>query len=1160
MNGHNFFIHQSNRAEVLARELAHLLTRYRKQAFSLKPDVVLVNNYEMGQWLAIQIAEETGICANVEFRLAGSFLWQRALGVAAAQDPDVITKEQLTWLIFRLLHHGDPDETDAAKGHDVQAETGLFRYLERCPSQDLFSLSSALADTFDRYLNYRPDMLRQWEKGLAQEEQDWQPWLWAGLSRLRQGRQFRVDYLSDLAKGFLQGKIPADFPERLFVFGISHMPPLHMELLHAISGSVPVHLFILNPCRRYWLDIRPEKFRSAAKNRLAHEDVESLFPAGNPLLASMGQAGRAFLTRLYGFEFFEGKDLFIKNEKGPDGADLADPVVETPGTLHTIQDDLLELRALEPDNRPEITSDDDSIRIHSCHSPLRQVEVLHDCLVDLFETDPDITPEKVLIMAPNMKEFSPLIKAVFDAAPEEQRLPYFLAEMPLDQSNPAIYAFLKLFSACKQQITAPDLIDLLSLPVVMARYNIDEQDVSIVRNWIRGSGARRGIVQLSSGLTVYENTLAFGLDRLYAAYSFPESSDTALLPEFSLCPYDTALEGDDAARLSFLSAFTFHLHELSEKLMPEGKDGLTCLEWRDLFDWIIRAFLCQDMEEAGQEIEVLKETLSGILTAVEEAEIERLDYRQMLPVVHHYLSKTPPPRSFITGRITFSNMVPMRALPFDVICLLGMNSGEFPRRPIFPAFDLVARDFRPGDRIPRDEDRYLFLETLICARRKLWIFYEGRRQKDDAPLAPSTVVDELLSYIDDRFSPPDEGYKKASDAVKIQHPLQPFSRRYLDGRMDGRYRVYCPVWCPVDEEGNFLKRQEVPPFCREPIPLDQEEREGLLTVSPKDLGWFFASPCRHFLMKRLGIDAAIVDDAIEADEPDALGNSARILVMNRLLDLAKTGPPEDLEEIFRPLPMLMKARGEMPPLFLGKVKWQRFLSDFKPKLDNFINKKIKVFGVPETPLLIEGSTIQLSENLTIEVSGMAGKVNGSGTLLEYTEHGQIYNTFRARMWAIDILLSCARPEEWKGDIVIAVMGGTNLELKALDPEDAQEMATVLARLYLQGLEAPLPLIPRYSYPFAKEFLKNKKNEQKSQLIQTLMEDEVPQEVAEEHLEPVIEKLINGSRFNSYGARWDEYAFRTKRRGGLEPLLWSHSFRKSALQFFNGFFAYYRKGV
>ncbi len=1149
------FIYQSNRAEVLAQELARTLGQYRQQAFCLEPDVVLVNNYEMAQWLAIQVAEALGICANVDFRLAGSFLWQQALGLSSAMETGVITKERLTWLIFRLLS-GQDDES--ASGEDATEKANeLATYIKRCPSQDLFSLSSSLADTFDRYLNYRPDMLRKWENGESPEEHRWQAWLWRRLSGLKQGRQFRVEYLSHLADGFLKGHIPEGFPKRLFVFGISHMPPIHMELLYTICRAVPVHLFLLNPCRRYWLDIRVEKYRAKAVDRLDHEGVDSLFPAGNPLLASMGQAGRAFLARLYGFEFFEGKDLFFQSAQGPDWA--AQEGGKRPCLLHTIQDDILDLRGPETGQRPRISPGDDSIRVHSCHSALRQVEVLHDCLIHLFETNPDITPDRVLVMAPNMEDYAPLVRAVFEAAPAERRLPCFIADTPLDQSNQAVDAWLKVFSSGAVDITAPSLVDLLSLPVVMARYGIDEQDISIIRNWLKRSGARRGIEQLSSTLEVYENTLAFGLDRLYAASSYDLDPDVDILPEFHIAPYPVPLEGDDVRRLSALSAFIYRMDQLTKRLLPKDEKGFSIRQWGCLFDWMIQAFICQVPEDAESGIEELKQALSAILSSMEEAEIESICYRDMLSVVRHYLKKGLAPRSFITGRITFSNMVPMRALPFDVICLLGMNSGDFPRRPTFAAFDLVARDFRPGDRIPRDEDRYLFIETLLSARKKLWLFYEGRRQKDDAPLSPSVVVDELLSYIDERFRPPGEKHKSAREYVKIEHPLQPFSRRYLDGSMDGRHMVYNSAWCPLDEKGSFVKRRKVQPFCPEPIPLEQEEAEALLDVSPQDMGWFFVSPYRHFLMKRLSINAAIIDEGLEANEPETLGDRARILLLRRIVHLAKTGIPEDLEEIIRPLPLILKASGQMPPLSLGRLRWQGFVEGLEKgsMLKNFIKKKVRVLGVPETPLRIAGTTIQVSDNLDLEVNGLVGKINGSGTLLEYTDRKQISHNLRASMWAIDILLSYEMPEEWQGDIVIAVMGSTNLELNALNPEDAKKMAEVLARLYCQGLESPLTFMPRYSYPFAKEILRNVHDEDK---LQSLMAENVPKELSQDVLEPVIKKLMKGSQFNPYMDRWQEYAFRTKRTGGIEALLWSQPFRKCSLEFFNGFFTSIRKGV
>ena len=48
--------------------------------------------------------------------------------------------------------------------------------------------------------------------------------------------------------------------------------------------------------------------------------------------------------------------------------------------------------------------------------------------------------------------------------------------------------------------------------------------------------------------------------------------------------------------------------------------------------------------------------------------------------------------------------------------------------------------------------------------------YTGRGQRDDAPIPPATVVDELGDYLGRRFP---------GASLVIHHPLQPFSPRYF---------------------------------------------------------------------------------------------------------------------------------------------------------------------------------------------------------------------------------------------------------------------------------------------------------------------------------------------------------------------------------------------
>jgi exodeoxyribonuclease V gamma subunit len=89
-------------------------------------------------------------------------------------------------------------------------------------------------------------------------------------------------------------------------------------------------------------------------------------------------------------------------------------------------------------------------------------------------------------------------------------------------------------------------------------------------------------------------------------------------------------------------------------------------------------------------------------------------------------------------------MVPMRSLPFRLVCLLGLDDGALPRRTPAAGFDLISQKPRRGDRARRLDDRYLLLEILLSARDGLYLSYVGRDPRDNAELPPSVLVSELL--------------------------------------------------------------------------------------------------------------------------------------------------------------------------------------------------------------------------------------------------------------------------------------------------------------------------------------------------------------------------------------------------------------------------------
>jgi len=58
--------------------------------------------------------------------------------------------------------------------------------------------------------------------------------------------------------------------------------------------------------------------------------------------------------------------------------------------LSCLQSHILNLE--QQDKKSLIKNRDASIQVHSCHSPMREIEVLHDRLLFMFEQDKNLRP------------------------------------------------------------------------------------------------------------------------------------------------------------------------------------------------------------------------------------------------------------------------------------------------------------------------------------------------------------------------------------------------------------------------------------------------------------------------------------------------------------------------------------------------------------------------------------------------------------------------------------------------------------------------------------------------------------------------------------------------------------------------------------------------
>ncbi len=213
----------------------------------------------------------------------------------------------------------------------------------------------------------------------------------------------------------------------------------------------------------------------------------------------------------------------------------------------------------------------------------------------------------------------------------------------------------------------------------------------------------------------------------------------------------------------------------------------------------------------------------------------------------------------MTGGMTFCAMLPMRSIPFRVICLLGMNDDAYPRQTKPLGFDLMARNPRPGDRSRRNDDRYLFLEAILSAREKLHISYVGQSIQDNSIRPPSVLVSELLDYIEEGFEVPGE---KILEHIVTKHRLQAFSPEYF--RKKGKLIQLFPGESARPHGRSWILTKKERRFITRGLPEPSEEWK---TVDVNQLCRFLTNPAKFLLTQRLGIYLEEEEALFDETEP-----------------------------------------------------------------------------------------------------------------------------------------------------------------------------------------------------------------------------------------------------------------------------------------------------
>jgi exodeoxyribonuclease V gamma subunit len=919
-----FYLHLSNRTENLLTHLVEVLRAQPRRSLFDK-EVFLIQSQGMERMLSQRLADAFGVWCNFEYMLPTRFFDHMADRMGMVINPDAYDRESLTWRLDALLRQ----IADAETGSELFAP--LLHYMSgEQGNLKRYQLAQQLANIFDQYQIMRPEMLESWEHQKTSTDNPAEPWqmaLWLRLRASLDNGPHRGEMLRQFLQ-LLQEKEDARsiLPARLSIFGLHSMPPLLLDCLHGVSNHCDVHLYLLSPCQNYWTDM-PGKRRLIRENLARLREGLEPIPLVDqiyPLLKSLGQQGRDFQAML-----LERLDdpIEFRSFVDPTLNDLDDPSAP-PCLLHRLQSDLLD-GGWQERRDDETIPLDHSLSFVSCHSATREVMILKDQILRWLQDNPEMELRDIVVMAPDIQEYAPIIPAIF------HDIQHSIADRGLRHQNSGLAIFLQFLDLATGRCGWSEVLDLLERPEVASALDLSESDCELIRHWVTSSGIRWGLSPAQGKgwgvVAMAETSWQAGLDRLLLGYAMDFDQ-----PVDGILPYPD-IEGSQARPLGSLC----HFIEMLTRAADDFSRSRPLDEWSTLLLSAASALFSPDQEGDWAPLRELLTTLGQRFSPFHQHDIP-------LEVVRAWLesaaSESRSSSGFLRGQLTFCSMLPMRSIPLQAVCLLGLNDGVFPKTDRHPPFDLLGETFRPGDRSKRGDDRYQFLEALLSARRYLYLSYVGQSIRSNQTIPPSVLITELIETLRLAYG--------IEDPVQA-HPLQPFSARYFavarpDANSAGADSTpalfsYNQYNCEVAQALTARTAPAAAPWWSGSLPDDD-----CRVINIGDLFSFFGHPQKWFVRSRLGLR---LDTEIEQpleSELFSIGGLDKYLVNQELIETCLHKPADLTTTALAKL----KAQGRWMLGTPGQLAFDRQL----PSLSDFAGKiQAKDMGrrIPDIPVDLE---------------------------------------------------------------------------------------------------------------------------------------------------------------------------------------------------------------
>ena len=549
---------------------------------------------------------------------------------------------------------------------------------------------------------------------------------------------------------------------------------------------------------------------------------------------------------------------------------------------------------------------DDSLLVHRCHDLSRQAEVIHDALLHSFKHHDNLAPHEILIVSPRISDLAPHLEAVFSRKLTEGNctieLPLVIADRGIREVSDGAELLIALLKLIGSRCSVDDMLAVATRRLVQSHYGLDDNAIEVWQRCIERTRIRWGIDgprRRRDGLDqpgLAAHTWWQGLERMLLGILLPDGTPEAALG--GVVP----LTGVDTADIESIAPLLSIVRVI---------DALDCLVnndqsvgvWCDHFEQT----LIQLIGDEAEELETVIYELDQLRRVATETKVPYHDIKTILITT---LTAAVGHQPLRTGAITATSMIPLRAVPFRVICVAGFDE-DVAETAASDHDNLVERQQLLGDSDPRVNLRRGFLDCVVSAQDQLIITCTGMSVSTNATLPLVTPLAEFIDFIGRHGVPLWDWNGEQFSNVEVFHPRHACSQRNF------RVNEIRPdiIWSHDQKALHVATALGEPPH---PIMAEPISAAPRTLIELSSLSAFLCDPLWPFVRETLAINPWRNDDVeIPATLPLMLSTyEQRELRDNYIQGYITSEKSEEFEESWT---QAVRADGDVPIWGFGEA-------------------------------------------------------------------------------------------------------------------------------------------------------------------------------------------------------------------------------------------------